>query len=107
MELTRRSFVAGTAANLQTNNRKFVMVGPMATSLYAYHLFSSGDFIHVVIEEMPGRFRHLSFGLINKYGAFAGGQYLTGAARNEVTTPRRHESAGVLTPSHGMTKLPN
>jgi len=30
-----------------------------------------------VIEETPGRFRHLSFGFINKYGAFAGGQYLT------------------------------
>lgn len=70
-------FSAGVAANLQTNNRKFVMVGPMATSLYAYHLFSNGDFVHVVIEETPGRFRHLSFGFISKYGAFAGGQYLT------------------------------
>lgn len=70
-------YSASTAANLQTNNRKFVMVGPMATSLYAYHLFSNGEFVHVVIEEMPGRFRHLSFGFINKYGSFAGGQYLT------------------------------
>ena len=70
-------YSAGMAANLQTNNRKLVMVGPMATSLYAYHLFSNGDFVHVVIEETPGRFRHLSFGFINKYGSFAGGQYLT------------------------------
>jgi len=82
-------YSAGTAANLQTNNRKFVMVGPMATSLYAYHLFSNGDFVHVVIEETPGRFRHLSFGFINKYGAFAGGQYLTAGCPVEsfTTTP--------------------
>lgn len=79
-------YTAGVAANLQTNNRKFVMVGPMATSLYAYHLFSNGDFIHVVIEETPGRFRHLSFGFINKYGAFAGGQYLTAGSPVESFT---------------------
>lgn len=80
-------FSAGVAANLQTNNRKFVMVGPLATSLYAYHLFANGDFVHVVIEETPGRFRHLSFGFINKYGAFAGGQYLTaGCPIESVTT---------------------
>ncbi|KGG93050.1 hypothetical protein P245_10810 [Comamonas thiooxydans] len=79
-------FAAGTAANLQANNRKFVMIGPMATSLYAYHLFSNGDFIHLVIEETPGRFRHLSFGFINKYGAFAGGQYLTAGCPVEAST---------------------
>ena len=79
-------FAAGTAANLQTNNRKFVMVGPMATSLYGYHLFANGDFVHVVIEETPGRFRHLSFGFINKYGAFAGGQYLTAGCPIEAST---------------------
>jgi hypothetical protein len=70
-------FNAGVAANLQTNNRKFSLVGPLATSIYAYHLFSNGDFVHVVIEETVGRFRHLSFGFIKKYGTFAGGQYLT------------------------------
>lgn len=80
------SFAAGAAANLQTNNRKFVMVGPLPTSLYAYHLFSNGDFVHVVIEETPGRFRHLSFGFINKYGAFAGGQYLTAGCPTESPT---------------------
>ncbi len=82
-------YSAGMAANLQTNNRKLVMVGPMATSLYAYHLFSNGDFVHVVIEETPGRFRHLSFGFINKYGSFAGGQYLTAGCPVEsfTTTP--------------------
>lgn len=79
-------FSAGVAANLQTNNRKFVMIGPMATSLYAYHLFSNGDFVHLVIEETPGRFRHLSFGLINKYGSFAGGQYLTASCPVESST---------------------
>lgn len=80
-------FTPGVAANLQTNNRKFVVVGPMATSLYGYHLFSNGDFVHLVIEEMPGRFRHLSFGFISKYGPFAGGQYLTaGCPLESVTT---------------------
>lgn len=82
-------YSAGTAANLQTNNRKFVMVGPMATSLYAYHLFSNGDFVHVVIEETPARFRHLSFGFINKYGSFTGGQYLSAGCpiESSTTTP--------------------
>ncbi len=93
-------FTAGVAANLQTNNRKFVMVGPMATSLYAYHLFSNGDFVHVVIEETPGRFRHLSFGFINKYGAFAGGQYLTAGCPIEsfTTTPNAFNSVNHTIP---------
>jgi len=93
-------YTAGVAANLQTNNRKFVMVGPMATSLYAYHLFSNGDFVHVVIEETPGRFRHLSFGFINKYGAFAGGQYLSAGCPIEsfTTTPNAFNSVNHTIP---------
>ena len=83
------SFSSGVAANLQTTNRKFVLIGPMATSLFGYHLFSNGDFVHLVVEETTGRFRHLSFGFINKYGTFTGGQYLTAGCPLESanTTP--------------------
>jgi hypothetical protein len=76
----------GVAANLQANNRKFAVVGPLATVLYAYHLFSNGPYVHLVIEETPGRFRHLSFGFITKYGDFAGGQYLTAGSPIESST---------------------
>jgi len=93
-------FAAGTAANLQTNNRKFVMVGPLATSLYAYHLFANGDFVHVVIEETPGRFRHLSFGFINKYGAYSGGQYLSAGCpvESSTTTPYAFNTGNHMVP---------
>ncbi|PLT16019.1 hypothetical protein [Ralstonia mannitolilytica] len=101
-------FAAGTAANLQTNNRKFVMVGPMATSLYGYHLFANGDFVHVVIEETPGRFRHLSFGFINKYGAFAGGQYLTAGCpiESSTTTPYAFNTGSHMVPSDRTLRGP-
>ncbi|MBU65577.1 MAG: hypothetical protein CL858_09015 [Cupriavidus sp.] len=79
-------YASDTDANLQTNNRKFGLIGPLSTSLYAYHLFSAGDYIHLVVEETPARFRHLSFGFINKYGDFAGGQYLTSGNPYESAT---------------------
>jgi len=91
---------AGVDAHLQTNNRKFALIGPLATSLYAYHLFSNGDFVHLVVEEMPGRFRHLSFGFIHKYGAFPGGQYLTSGCpiESSTTTPTNFNVSTALMP---------
>lgn len=70
------------------------------TARCGYHLFASGDFVHVVIEEMPGRFRHLSFGFINKYGAFAGGQYLTAGCPIEsfTTTPNAFNTSNHMIP---------
>lgn len=50
------------------------------------HLFSNGAEVNAVLEVVPGAFSHLSFGTINKFGTFTGGQYLTGSVytvRNE------------------------
>lgn len=97
---------AGVAAHLQTNNRKYALIGPLATSLYAYHLFANGDFVHLVVEETPGRFRHLSFGFLAKYGAFTGGQYLTSGCPIEsvTTTPYDFNVSNALMP-FGMNGL--
>ena len=77
---------SGVAPHLQSNNRKGSLIGPLATSLYAYHLFTNGDYIHLVIEETPGQFRHLSLGFLKKYGVFDGGQYLTSGCPIETST---------------------
>lgn len=97
---------SGVAAHLQTNNRKCSLVGPLATSLYAYHLFSTGDHIHLVIEETPGRFRHLSFGFVTQYGTFTGGQYLTAGCpiENATTTPYDFTVTNAMMP-FGMNGL--
>lgn len=93
-------FTAGIDASLQTNNRKFGLIGPLSTSLYGYHLFSAGDYIHLVVEETPGRFRHLSFGFVNKYGEFSGGQYLTSGNPYEsgTTTPYNFNTGNHFVP---------
>lgn len=62
-------------AHLGTNLRKQATVGNMTQSFSAYHIFSAGDYLHMVIEETAGQFRHLSFGFLTKYGTFTGGQY--------------------------------
>ncbi len=100
---------AGVAAHLQSNNRKYSLVGPLATSLYAYHLFSTGDHIHVVIEETPGRFRHLSFGFITPYGSFTGGQYLTTGCPIEsaTTTPYDFNVSNAMMPFGGNGLSPS
>jgi hypothetical protein len=43
----------------------------------AYHLFSDvvGDYVHCVLEYSAGFFRHLVFGQLDKFGAYAGGHY--------------------------------
>lgn len=44
----------------------------------AYHFFTNDttQYIHVVVEYQPGRFRHWSFGTLDKVGAWVGGQYM-------------------------------
>lgn len=53
----------------------------------AYHLFSGstsdGFYLHVVCEGDAGVFFHLSFGTIEKAGAFSGGQYVTAMQTND------------------------
>lgn len=81
----------GVAAYQQANNRKYALIGPLATALYAYHMFSGGDYVHLVVEETPGRFRHLSFGFLAKYADFPGGQYLTAGCPIESATTSAYD----------------
>ena len=48
------------------------MYGPFA----AYHLFGTAQYIHVVVEQSAGEFRHILFGEIDKTATFTGGAYI-------------------------------
>ena len=45
-----------------------------------HHLFSNADadYIHMVIEVSTGRYTHMGMGVMNKFGAYTGGQYMYG-----------------------------
>lgn len=51
-------------------------------SYTAYHFFENGagaeDYIHIVVEQDAGVFRHFSFGEITKFNDFTGGEYAVG-----------------------------
>lgn len=51
----------------------FLSTGAMT----AYHFFTDNTtkYIHVVVEYAPGRYRHFSFGTIDKIGDWTGGEY--------------------------------
>lgn len=44
-----------------------------------HFFFASNDCIHAVLEISPNVFQHLSFGIIEKFGTWTGGEYLTAA----------------------------
>lgn len=49
-------------------------VGPFVS----HHFFAGDTFIHCVIEVQSGRYTHLGFGILDKYGAYTGGEYVYG-----------------------------
>jgi len=46
----------------------------------SFYLFQQGHAVHGVLEVLPNVFLHYSFGVINKNGAFEGGEYITSHA---------------------------
>ena len=46
----------------------------------AYHLFGTTQYIHCVVEIVPGEFAHFHFGCLDKSGDYTGGEYATGTA---------------------------
>ncbi|MAO60883.1 MAG: hypothetical protein CL549_16130 [Alcanivorax sp.] len=73
-------FDAGAAHNAQPGSsggeygRTNALRGPFA----AYHLFGTTQYIHCVIEIVPGEFGHFHVGRLDKTGAYTGGEYVTG-----------------------------
>jgi len=43
-----------------------------------YWIFAGTTFCHVVLEYLPGLYRHLSFGILEKMGTWTGGEYAAG-----------------------------
>lgn len=92
----------------QTNVKRLTITSSMANSFAAYHLFSDGDYIHLVIEETTGNFFHVSFGFIEKYTAFTGGQYAMCSSFYEypyVSSARTWEAPYTVPPFTGPTSF--
>jgi hypothetical protein len=63
----------GTSAGF-SSGRTNGLRGPFT----AYHLFGTQQYIHCVIEIVPGEFAHLHFGRLERQGNYVGGEYFTG-----------------------------
>lgn len=81
------AFDSGQPWNNQPNTIRNTSSQIEACGLYevssnnTYHLFaaSSPDMILLTAEVSPGIFHHLAFGELSKYGAYAGGAFVTGS----------------------------
>lgn len=50
----------------------------VGTTPVRYHLFSDGNATHCVVERLSGVFVHINAGVIQKYGSFTGGIFVSG-----------------------------
>lgn len=90
------NYASGTNnAHTFTHLVKSGYLGALSQTFATYHLFtnSTGDYIHVVIEETAGQFRHFSIGNVKKYGTWTGGQYVQASHWAEHTFPSDFSSA--------------
>lgn len=114
-------FDAGAAYNAQPGSsggrygRTDALRGPFA----AYHLFGTTQYIHCVVEIVPGEFAHFHFGLLDKSGDYPGGEYATGTnwsynlqyanTDNRDSLSNRHavpfDSINYYAPGHGVVRL--
>jgi len=62
-----------------TSNQSFAccMTQMSVTAIPAYYLFTVDDTVHIVVEVTSGKFQFMSFGLLEKQGAYTGGQFFT------------------------------
>lgn len=66
---------AGPPYTAAANNQRRITIGNGPYT--SYHFFADDDnYIHAVIEESPGVYAHLSFGMLQKVGDWEGGNYL-------------------------------
>lgn len=61
---------SGMSGAVRTNK----LVGPFQ----AYHLFAGDTYLHVVVEQTPGSFRHFGVGVLEKAGAVTTAAYASG-----------------------------
>lgn len=64
----------------QPNTSERTEVTWLLPNMTAYHFFTdpAQTYLHVVVEVTANEFRHMSYGLCNKLGAYDGGEYVMG-----------------------------
>lgn len=64
----------------QPNTSNRTEVTWLLPNMTAYHFFTdpAQTYLHVVVEVTAGEYRHMSYGLCNKLGAYDGGEYVMG-----------------------------
>ena len=69
----------GYSTNSEDNDYSWACVmSPMSVSaIPAYYIFFVGDSVHIVVEITSGKFQFMSFGCLEKQGAYTGGMYFT------------------------------
>lgn len=70
----------GTSAHVETNW--------LLPSMTAFHFFTdpTEEYLHVVVETTANEFRHIHVGLLDKVGAYDGGQYNQGTGWSQTST---------------------
>ena len=68
----------------------------VAGSLISHNIFAFADCVHVSCEISAGKFRHFSFGKIEKIGSYTGGEYVVGMNFANITADFENSNHAVL-----------
>lgn len=75
---TNNAGAAGQPGSSSASGHKAATTGLTGGNYTAYYFFGSAQYIHVVVEIAPNRFRHFGIGTLNKEGDYVGGEYAFG-----------------------------
>lgn len=94
------AYSAGQASTGQTGSSAGAVTNKLAGPFQAYHLFAGSNYLHAVVEIVPGEFRHFGVGTLNKAGAVTSGQYAFGTMWSQNSSLGYRSNA--YSSQHGM-----
>lgn len=94
------AYSAGQTSTGQTGSSAGAVTNKLAGPFQAYHLFGGANYLHVVVEIVPGEFRHFGVGTLNKAGAVTSGQYAFGTSWSQNSSNGYRSNA--YSSQHGM-----
>jgi hypothetical protein len=96
----------GYPQNIEASNYSYGnCMTPMSISaIPSYYFFSVDDTVNIVVEITAGKFQFMSFGLLEKQGAFTGGQFFS--ASLDTRQPAYNYASGWYAPLY-FTSMPS
>jgi hypothetical protein len=81
----------GLAWNAQPGSNPYTQFSrEMSGSFAAYHFFSDGEYLYIVVEVDPGLFKHIAFGRIHRCANYDGGEFSSAVLVDDGVAGRYH-----------------